>query len=460
MDFATDLRNYIGTLGGCLVVVLSLAAVTGAVCELINIRVMKVVEKMPWWPSAQPLQKGLMMNFGFAEDDCTPEMMLEGFSFVLLICGHHFLMGMAMVPVVVRGWSGAGPTGQLLFLMAALGDVSFDVYDTIKKFLLTFFPSTFKSWGTCPLPFFIIMCLLHHPLAMLLVIPMNMKYSYPGVSGESRVRTTEQGATNYANIAAAKTPSSAALCVATTGGFSKPDIVCLSLARVARLGRQKGSGAVAIDHSVLVAVRSSTSSSTTSASRGAWRSPRGCRLSALGAACSLGSRALGARVADMPEYHKIACSLLLAAGICFLSGQYKFTLDVKSKREFLQYKAIVLVQFVTIWYTRCLVWFPQLYYALSYFRAQGDTHFLVGGCVAGGLMSLFNVIMLLDATTAALKWLPRPLPDTEGTREELQADVIRQQSDLVAPGAPAVLGRAAKTMRTTVKVAVAAQRFK
>jgi len=340
MDFATDLRNYIGTLGGCLVVVLSLAAVTGAVCELINIRVMKVVEKMPWWPSAQPLQKGLMMNFGFAEDTCTPEMMLEGFSFVLLICGHHFLMGMAMVPVVVRGWSGAGPTGQLLFLMAALGDVSFDVYDTIKKFLLTFFPSTFKSWGTCPLPFFIIMCLLHHPLAMLLVIPMNMKYSY------------------------------------------------------------------------------------------------------------------------MPEYHKIACSLLLAAGICFLSGQYKFTLDVKSKREFLQYKAIVLVQFVTIWYTRCLVWFPQLYYALSYFRAQGDTHFLVGGCVAGGLMSLFNVIMLLDSTTAALKWLPRPLPDTEETREELQADLIRQQGDLVAPGAPAVLGKAAKTMRTTVKVAVAAQRFK
>merc|ERR1712224_166046 len=128
-----------------------------------------------------------------------------------------------MMPVVLSGWDGAGPTGQLMMKMAALGDVAYDLYDVLKKIPLTFFPEKFKWLGApVPLPFFIIMCCVHHPLSMSLVIPMNLKYSY------------------------------------------------------------------------------------------------------------------------LPAYHHIASSLLLAAGFCFITGQYKFTLDVTNRSEFLHYKAIVL----------------------------------------------------------------------------------------------------------------------
>jgi hypothetical protein len=222
VDLVTDLRGCISTLEGCLLVVLALAVLTAVFGELVNRAVMKVVGKKKWWPSAQLLMKEVMMNFGYPEEACVPAVNLEAYSFVIVICGDHLVNGFLMLPVVVLGWSEAGPIWQLVFLLAALADVGYDVYDFTKKFLLAFFPSTFRCVGTaCPLQFFFVMCCLHHPLAMMLVIPMNLNYYY------------------------------------------------------------------------------------------------------------------------LPEYHRIACSLLLAAAIGFLSGQYKFTLNVRDRGEFLQYKAIV-----------------------------------------------------------------------------------------------------------------------
>merc|ERR1712039_221709 len=119
------------------------------------------------------------------------------------------------------------------------------------------------------------------------------------------------------------------------------------------------------------------------------------------------------RYVSLQAYHYIACSLLLAAAICFGTGQYKFTLDTSKRWELIQFKAIVLVQAVTIWFTRGYVWFTQLYIVLAHFRSQGDTSFLYGGCVAGALMSLFNLVMLADATTAAIKWLPKQVLPSE-----------------------------------------------
>merc|ERR1712226_446770 len=97
---------------------------------------------------------------------------------------------------------------------------------------------------------------------------------------------------------------------------------------------------------------------------------------------------------QMRAFHFIALALLLAAGICFTTGCYKFTLNTKTKSGFLQYKAIVVIQLVTVWFTRGYVWFTQVYVALTTFRAEGDTSFFIGGCVAAGMMSLFNVLML------------------------------------------------------------------
>lgn len=333
-----DVAAYVSTPNGSAVVVLGFAMVTALVMEAINFALMKAVEKRPWWPHTAALQKQLMLNFGVKEENCTPEALLDSYVFVLCICGHHFVTGGMTLPVIIYGWSGAGATGQLLFLMAVLADVGFDVYDWIKKFFLTFFHSVFKFLGPpYPLSGFIVMCCLHHPLAMTLVIPMNLKYS------------------------------------------------------------------------------------------------------------------------SLPDYHKIACSLLLAAGVCFLAGQYKFTLNMKDRFEFIQIKTITLVQCITIWYTRGFVWFTSFYSAMSHFRAEGDTTFCIGGCIAGTLMSLFNLVLLSDVTMTTVKTLPKPLPATEEQREELQSDLVRQHSSMMLPGQ---IGFGARKMRSAVKAAVAAQKFK
>merc|ERR1719217_1683250 len=147
---------------------------------------------------------------------------------------------MAMIPVCYLGWEAAGSTGQLMFLLGCMNGVEYDVYDWLKKFFLTFFPSYCKCMGVAnPLAFFVILCVMHHSLAMCLVVPMILYY-----------------------------PS-------------------------------------------------------------------------------------------LPAFHYIAMSLLLAAGICFTTGSYKFTLDVKSKSGFRQYKVIVILQLVTILFTRGFVWFTQ-----------------------------------------------------------------------------------------------------
>merc|ERR1711981_920299 len=110
---------------------------------------------------------------------------------------------------------------------------------------------------------------------------------------------------------------------------------------------------------------------------------------------------------QLASFHIIAVALLLAAGICFLTGAYKFTLDMTRKSDWYQFKAIVLLQTVTIFYTRGYIWFYHLYVALSTFWADGSMNFFYGGVVAGILMSLFNFMMLADAAGAAVKWLPR-----------------------------------------------------
>jgi len=138
---------------------------------------------------------------------------------------HHCLAGLMTVPVVCLGWETARPL-QLLFLLGGLTDVAFDVFDIFKKSVQIFVPSLSSKLfrGTCPISVFVIMCCMHHPLAMLMVVPMNLRYPY------------------------------------------------------------------------------------------------------------------------LEPYHQIVCALLLAAGICFLAGQYKFTLDTKTVGGFYRYKLIVLVQ--------------------------------------------------------------------------------------------------------------------
>lgn len=336
------LQEYFVDVPSCLVFCSVLALATGVLFEMLNKAIMGFVRTKPWCPQAMDLQKALCKNFGYKEEDCTYEAMLDMYSFVLVFCGHHLVAGLLMVPVVVMGWEAAGSTWQLCFIVAALADVSLDMFDVFKNFIRTFLYKHLPWSSPCPLAFFIMICCLHHPLAMGMVIPMIINYP------------------------------------------------------------------------------------------------------------------------AMRSFHLICISLLLAAGICFTTGAYKFTLDVKSKGGFLQYKAIVLAQLVTILFTRGYVWFVQVYTTLSTFYSTGDTKFFVAGIVAAALMSLFNVVMILDSIDAAVKWLPRPLPTEDHEHEELTQSILRSTSShLGAPHMLAdLLSPEVKHFRANVKAVVAAGKFK
>eukprot|EP00658_Telonema_sp_P-2_P058438 TRINITY_DN46927_c0_g1_i1.p1 TRINITY_DN46927_c0_g1~~TRINITY_DN46927_c0_g1_i1.p1 ORF type:complete len:202 (+),score=48.27 TRINITY_DN46927_c0_g1_i1:162-767(+) len=114
---------------------------------------------------------------------------------------------------------------------------------------------------------------------------------------------------------------------------------------------------------------------------------------------------------DNLDYHLIAFSLLSAAGVCYGTGQYKFTLDITTRPGMVQVKLIALIQFVAIVLTRAYIWVTsgtRMFYVLGPLTA---THPELNGAYFGGIfMSLFNLVMVLDATSQAVKWVMHPMP--------------------------------------------------
>ncbi|CAE7587869.1 unnamed protein product [Symbiodinium natans] len=279
--------------------VVSTAALTGCVVELIKTRLIDWVDKQPWRARMLPLQQGLMHNFGYSKASTSDErVVVDNYCFVIAICSHHLVVSMALAPAALLGWDAAGFIGQSLFYVGALGDVAFSVYDAAQITLRTFFPSSFRRLGVqVPVKYFVVMVCLHHTLSMMLTVPMLLYY-----------------------------PS-------------------------------------------------------------------------------------------MRAFHLIMCSQLLVGGISFLLGCYKVTLDTQhSRREFLQCKAIVLIQFLAICCTRGYLWVSQALDAMMVFYGQGDTAFLCVALVGFLLMSLFNLLTLLDSTKAVMKWLPMQMPPKGGRK--------------------------------------------
>ena len=116
----------------------------------------------------------------------------------------------------------------------------------------------------------------------------------------------------------------------------------------------------------------------------------------------------------LTPYHISCISLLLAAGACYVTGAYKFSLDVnsasgKKEQRFsspkIQYSLIVLIQLAVILYTRLYLWFPNAYAMITHFYHNKDYSYLaVGSCAACGI-SAFNLVLCAESLSAAHKWL-------------------------------------------------------
>lgn len=113
----------------------------------------------------------------------------------------------------------------------------------------------------------------------------------------------------------------------------------------------------------------------------------------------------------MVAYHRIAFALLFSAGVCYLSGQYKFTLDGRKADDLRTIKQIMTVQLCMNWVARFFMWFPCVYSTLSTFYEAGDMGFFRGACAGALGMSLYNILVVLDATAAFVKWWGKSADD-------------------------------------------------
>lgn len=280
----------------------------------------RMLSKTTWWKErADQPTRMMMKNFGFPSEPTktfpnaiTEEMSRDFYAFMLVICAQHMLSALPMLPVLINGWEGSTEVHKCCFMLGTMSDVAFNVYDMVNSSIRTFLHAKF---GRAPLPvdFFIILCLLHHTLALALVIPLNLRYPHR------------------------------------------------------------------------------------------W------------------------------EYHQLAFSLLMAASVCYLAGCYKFTLDVKGSRvDFFKYKLIVLFQFGVILYTRAYLWFPTSLSLRAYIRDQNDTTFFYGCTVMVAIFSVFNLILVADASKAVVKWLPRSFPESKLERQATQS-LIEESSALDFP---------------------------
>lgn len=305
---------------GVLLFVVVCAPVTAIISEIVLTFLMEWVRAKDWWPRASPLQKALMMNFGYPDSACTDEMVLMGYSYVINLCTNHLICGFMMLPVVYYGWEGAQAGGQACFVIGALMDVSVDVYDEVRMFIKTFLfePVGKKLFGgdaADPVQIFVVLGVLHHPLAMTMTCPMVLYYAY------------------------------------------------------------------------------------------------------------------------LPSFHTIAFALLLAAGICFTTGSYKFTLDTTKTSDWYQFKFIIVIQMVTILYTRGYIWFVHAPALLATFWSDGNMGFFYGGCCAATAMSLFNLIMIYDAVSAAVKWIPRSMAESGTPMHSLQEEDLKMMDPTANPSA-------------------------
>eukprot|EP00932_Pfiesteria_piscicida_P007384 SRR837773.17456.p2 GENE.SRR837773.17456~~SRR837773.17456.p2 ORF type:complete len:271 (+),score=95.41 SRR837773.17456:48-860(+) len=231
--------------GGQAAVAVAFAGFWAALIEYIRWPMHRRVLSAAWWPRALPAQLNIMANFGYDRDATTADMAAHGFVWVLTMCLTHVVSAALMAPVVALGWDAAGALGRLLFFVGTLSEVGFDVYDTIKSFLLTFFQHAVPQLGpAAPLKPFILICVLHHSTVLAMAVPMNLYYP------------------------------------------------------------------------------------------------------------------------DLAAYHQMAFSLLVSAGVCYLAGQYKFTLDAKCPSDLLLIKMIMVLQFAVNWLTRVFMWFPAVYSTL------------------------------------------------------------------------------------------------
>ena len=253
--------------------------------------------KQPFWKGgAQDVQRKLLNNFGFPSEPTPPKFpeglteafVTESWSAALVYSFTHAVCVAPCMPVAIYGWEAVSAPWRTAFVLGALGDLGFTLYDELKTTWRALCWQSFqKMTGQAPVTmgFWVIMCVLHHPMSLCILFAMNANYVW------------------------------------------------------------------------------------------------------------------------LPAYHRIVFSLLFAAAICVGLGQYKMTLDIKTRGGLLQFKICVIIPFFVMLWARGYVWATEVYSALKTFHDAGDDAFFYGAMPLSLLMTLFNVVLIVDVTQSFVKYV-------------------------------------------------------
>ena len=253
--------------------------------------------KQPFWKGgAQDVQRKLLNNFGFPSEPTPPKFpegltesfVTESWSVALVYSFTHAVCVAPCMPVAIYGWEAVSAEWRTAFVLGALGDLGFTLYDELKTTWRALCWQSFqKMTGQAPVTmgFWCIMCVLHHPMSLCILFAMNAHYVWP------------------------------------------------------------------------------------------------------------------------PAYHRIVFSLLFAAAICVGLGQYKMTLDIKTRGGLLQFKICVIIPFFVMLWARGYVWATEAYSALKFFHDAGDDAFFYGALPLSLLMTLFNIVLIVDVTQSFVKYV-------------------------------------------------------
>eukprot|EP00808_Paulinella_micropora_P007077 g65713.t1 len=145
---------------------------------------------------------------------------------------------------------------------------------------------------------------------------------------------------------------------------------------------------------------------------------------------------------DNRDYHHLVSLLQFAAFLAMVCQQYGYTLDVSKPSDLFKMQVMCALVFLNLVYSRALAFGYTIYRLLMHFWSHGLMRLLVGGCIATTMMSVFNVVLLLDAHKRLLKFMKlarefKTAPPKETKEKNERIKLMRQASaDLLQISSP------------------------
>eukprot|EP00668_Euglena_longa_P045661 GGOE01061338.1.p1 GENE.GGOE01061338.1~~GGOE01061338.1.p1 ORF type:complete len:301 (-),score=54.76 GGOE01061338.1:96-998(-) len=153
------------------------------VLRCLHVRLTPWLEVQPWLPQALRFSRQTCYDYGFPREPQPPSfpegvtdaMALEMLLHLTSLALTDGFPGLMCLPVVLLGWEHCGVWARAAFVLCTLLTLGHSIEDFICISLSVFAPDRVGR-TRYPVAVWILMCVFHHPLVLLLIIPLNLRY--------------------------------------------------------------------------------------------------------------------------------------------------------------------------------------------------------------------------------------------------------------------------------------------